>query len=201
MWKRGEGSFDGGQRAVDDPEREMDRVVAAARARVDSDEAEERDAEAIDQIRIDHGRLRLSDRLAERTGEVVSLQVRGVGPVQGRVLAVGRDWLSQVGPAGRGFVSIEAIDRFSWSRSPGPVAPGAGPGPRPDNSSWKIVIRSLEAAGRPVSVSLVDGVSLRGRLVRCGDDHFDLGSETGGQLGSGELLVVAFRALASIIVH
>ncbi len=194
-----------GARGVDDPGREMDRVVAAARARVDADEAEERDAEAIDQIRIDHGRLRLNDRLAERTGEVVTLQVRGIGAVQGRILAVGRDWLSQIGPAGRGFVSIEAIDRLGWPGSPGPgpagSSPGSSPGAGPGDSSWKTVIRSLVAAGRPVSVSLVDGARLRGRLVRCGDDHFDLVSEAGGGAGSGELLVVAFRALASIVVQ
>jgi len=201
MWERREDLPGVGGRGVDDPGREMDRVVAAARARVDADEAEERDAEAIDQIRIDHGRLRLNDRLAERTGEVVTLQVRGIGAVQGRILAVGRDWLSQIGPAGRGFVSIAAIDRFGWAGSPGTGPAGSSPGAEPGDSSWKTVIRSLVAAGRPVSVSLVDGVCVRGRLVRCGDDHFDLVSEAAGGAGSGETIVIALRSLASIVVQ
>lgn len=178
------------------PEVEAERLIVSTWAQIAADEAEERDAQVVDQIRVEHGRLGLADRLAERVGEVVAISPRGASGIRGRLLAVGQEWASLAGPAGRCFVAIAAIDRVQWTAGGSKAGGGA-----PDGSTWKEAIRSLVAAGRPVSIQLSDGYACRGRVLRCGADHLDLEPETIRGSGPTESMVVAVRAISVISVH
>jgi hypothetical protein len=167
------------------------------------------EAEIAEHTRAERGALSLLDRLTADLGTVLRLGVAGAGPVEGRLLELGEDWLVlQVdGPRGPGadLVLVPLAPVLSVEGLSGRADPG---GPR---GSRRLGLRhTLRAISRDRSVvRLTDTAGTRrtGRIERVGRDHLDLRllpddlGDRGGGTGTGPVgtLTVPYTALATLL--
>lgn len=180
-----------------DPENEAERILADEWSRASSDEFLDRCAEVADQIRVDWGRIALSDRLRANVGQVATLAVDGAGTVTGLIEAAETDWIRVAAAGGRCYIAVGKI---------GIVTGLAEAGSAPQDSiavarGWTQVLRQLAVAGRPVSIALADGSRHGGMITRSGSDHVDVARMSDSQAGFDRPVTIATRAIAAVWVH
>ena len=149
-------------------------------AQLDAAAAAELAGEVAERSRLEAGRIRLSDRLAEAAGAAVAVSLPGTGVVRGRVLDAGVDWLLLDEGAGReALVPLAAVLGISGvgARTAAPGAEGEV-GKRLD-LRW--ALRGLARGRVGVAVSLRDGSAVTGTLDRVGADHVDLAEHAPGE--------------------
>lgn len=145
---------------------------AAALAAVD------RDGEVAERVRIETGRLTLVERLRGAIGHPVSMRCTGVGPCNGRLDRVGKDWLLVVEATGvetlvplRSLLGVGGLGRHS-STPAGSAAVELG---------LRSVLRGVARDRAPVRLVLGDGTPVDGTLDRVGADYLEIAEHPVGE--------------------
>lgn len=156
----------------------------------------ERDAEVAELGRAAYAAVDLASRLHAAPGSRLTLSVRGVGVVAGRVARVGAD-----------FLLVEAADRTWVVRMHALVtvfglpdrAVGDAARSLPARVGMGSVLRGIAEATLPVTVQTTDGDVLRGRVRRVAADFVELwrAEEHVGR-GDGAWVLVPFGAVAAL---
>lgn len=158
----------------------------------------ERDAEIADRSRSEYAGVTLVSRLHGSVDEVVTLDVIGVGVLEGTLLRVGADWcLVRSSPSGHEWiVALAAVkraggltDRAVNERARSVVARlGLGS-----------ALRGVADTHAVIVVHHVDGTQGRGRLARVGADFVELASaDNDRQHVDGPADVRSFDTLAAV---
>jgi hypothetical protein len=160
-----------------------ERLFTEIEHQVADEDLLERDALVADLVEEEEAATAWLDLLAEQ----VRLRVRGAGLVEGRVLGVRPALLHLRGAAGDVLVAVGAV---LTAAPPGPRRPPAPEVGR--RLGWPAAWRVLRDEDATVSLVLVDGSRLVGRVGRVGHDHV----EVVGEQGAAEL--VAYAGLATV---
>lgn len=131
----------------------------------------ERLEEVADRSRSAYHEVTLASRLMASSGRTVRLDVRGLGPVSGRLARVGSGWCRVEFPGGTWVVRTDAVRRIA----------GASERSVPE-VAWRVVdrlghaavLRRLADDGRVVQLHLDDGSSLEASVVRVGADFLEV---------------------------
>jgi hypothetical protein len=161
-------------------------------AQLEAAEAAELAGEVAERTRIEHGRVRLGDRLAAAAGSPVGLAVPGHGVVRGRLQDAGADWVllddgdagaggRAAGRAGGREVLVPQAALLSVSGLPRTAAAPDAAGAVGRRLDLRWALRGLARSRAGVVVGLVDGSSLSGTLDRVGADHVDLAEHPAGE--------------------
>ncbi|MBA2956367.1 hypothetical protein GON03_18665 [Nocardioides sp. MAH-18] len=149
----------------------------------------ERGAEVADRSRSAYQEVTLASRLMASVGELVGMDVRGVGAVAGTLERVGTGWCLLAGPAGEWVLPFAAVTAVR----------GASARSLPE-AAWSPVARlGLGAALRRVAdggaecvVHLDDGRRVEGTVQRVGADFVEV------RTLAGEPVLVPYAALAAV---
>ena len=98
-----------------------DRLFADLEAELAAAGAADVRGEVAERTRIEHGRLRLVDRLRPAVGGEVVAAVTGAGTVRGVLVDVGSDWLLMAASPAPGDVLV-ALDAVMWVSGLGPLS-------------------------------------------------------------------------------
>jgi hypothetical protein len=130
----------------------------------------EADAEIVDQIRVELGRIALQSRLRAAVGAVLTIDVEGAGCLHGELLQVGGDWML-LQTAAETIVPVAAVLAVH-------DLPAAAASPNFDQLSSRLplttALRALVLDRCAVTVTLRDGASISGTPERVGADFIDL---------------------------
>jgi hypothetical protein len=123
--------------------------------------------------RAEIGSVTLADRLRGSLGSPVSVRCRGAGPVAGRLVEVGADWLLLEDDHARpSLVALVAVDAVGGLGRRTAVGEDLGPVRRRLDLRW--ALRALVRDRAAVQVVLHDGFVLSGTLDRVGADYVEL---------------------------
>lgn len=148
-----------------------------------------REIDLADRSRAEYAAVSLASRLMASLDAEVTLGLRGVGRVTGRVARVGDGWLWLQAPSHQWIVRSAAIGAVR----------GASPRSVPE-VAWSPVtrlglgspLRRLADSGEACVVHLLDAERFEGVLWRVGSDFAELRAPT------GQLFLAPFAALAAI---
>jgi hypothetical protein len=138
-------------------------------------------SEIADRTRRELARIRLVDRLRAGMGTELVCHVAGAGPVSGRVVDVGADWLLLTARHAReSLVPTAALLAVT-----GLGTRAAEPGSEGEVAARLGLAHALRALARDraeVSLVLLDGSTITGTVDRVGADFFDLAEHPPGEL-------------------
>jgi len=157
----------------------------------------ERDAEIADRSRAEYAGVTLASRLHGSLGAVVTLDVIGVGVVEGTLLRVGADWcLVRSSPAGHEWIVVLA----GVKRAGGLSARAVNELARPVVARLGLgsALRGVADTQTVILVHHLDGTQSRGRLARVGADFVELVSADGDRPITGQADVLSFDSLAAV---
>jgi hypothetical protein len=136
----------------------------------------EQNGEVAERIRIETGRLTLVARLRGAVGHPVSLRCAGVGPCNGRLDRVGKDWLLVVESTGTetlvpvcSLLGVGGLGRHS-------SAPTAAV-----ELGLRSVLRGVVRDRAPIRLVLGDGTPVDGTLDRVGADYVEIAEHPVGE--------------------
>ena len=163
----------------DDLFRDLEAQLAAA---ADA----ELDVEVADRSRREAARLALVDRALAATGRLVVLRVAGAGALEGRLVAVGSEWLLLTdvadGIAGsdrESLVPLSSVLSLSGLAAWTAAADAAGQvGAR---LGLGVVLRGIARDRSGLAVTLVDGSTFTGTLDRVGADFVEVSEHGPGE--------------------
>ena len=153
----------------DDLEAQLDEAAAADLA-----------AEVADRSRRELALVRLADRLRPVIGQPLAIRVHGAGNVEGRLTAVGPDWLLLAEVGGRECVVVTAAvvsiaglaAQTAMPQSEGEVAA---------RLTLTFALRGVVRDRSAVAVTLVDGSTTAGTIDRVGADFLELAEHPAGE--------------------
>lgn len=163
---------------LDDLEQQAEALYAA-----------ERDAEVADRSRAEYGAVTLASRLMASVDTDVTLEVRGVGRVAGRVQRVAADWLLLESGTAQWIVSLAAVTTVTGASTRSMPEVAWSPVTRLGLGS---ALRRLSEAAEGCLFHRVDGSPLEGVVRRVGRDFAEVG------LGPDRVQLVAFAAIAAV---
>ena len=157
-----------------------DDLFADLEAQAEAAAAAELAAEVEDRTRWEFGLVRLVDRLRAAGDATLSLTLSGVGPVHGRLVETGPDWVL-LAEAGRRelLVALPAVLGVTGVGSHSDVPGSEGEVGRKLDLRW--ALRGLARSRTGVQVLLTDGTVLGGTLDRVGADHVDVAEHPVGE--------------------
>ncbi len=162
-------------------------------------ERAELDAEVADRARRETARLRIVDRLraAHGTGGELTVDVRGLDPLDGRVAAVGSDWMLL---ACQGVEVVVPVAALTGIRRHGATsADPASEGPVDARLGLGHALRAVARDRSEVVVTTLSGESHSGTIDRVGQDYLEVMEHPAGEPRSRiGLRLVPFAALAAV---
>jgi hypothetical protein len=179
-----------------------DRLFADLGARLEAEERAVRESEVTDLVRAERARLAVRDRLTAHVGEALTWSlVLGGGPLSGRLMDVGADWVlirtvgaDQLIPLAA-VQDVTGLTRFT-SPEAGEVARRLG---------LPVILRGLSRDRALVRVQLRGGQEVVGTIDRVGADHFDMAVHPDDELrrpqAVREVRCLLLPAVATIIVR
>jgi hypothetical protein len=159
----------------------------------------ERRSEVADRMRSEFGRLRLIDRLrpALHTPAVLRVGLNGHPAVGGSLQGLGVDWLLLGQAAGAEWLIALAAVQTIQGLGASSAEPGweGLVGARLD---LRVALRRVVRDRSGVTVGLISGDTVSGRLARVGLDHVELSVAQGVDRGSGANWTIPLSAVAFV---
>jgi hypothetical protein len=151
--------------------------------------------------RAEIGSVTLADRLGGSLGSPVSLRCRGAGPLAGRLVEVGADWvLLEDDHARPSLVALAAVEAVGGLGRRTAVADD--PGPVRGRLDLRWALRALARDREAVQVVLDDGYVMGGTLDRVGADYVELAEHPADEPRRAEAVrgvrTVAIAAIALV---
>lgn len=167
----------------------------------------ERDAEIAERTRTELAALALVDRLRAGRGDVVTLEVLGVGRIEGLLRRVTPQWLLLDVDGRSGWaVALAALTGVEGLSAA--AAPGAEAGEVAARTTWSSAFRVLSRDREVVVVRRRDGSSVRGVPARVGRDFVELWLRDDDSSAQGRtarstprLTVVPYAAVAAVALR
>ena len=163
---------------LDDLEQQAEALYGAERA-----------AELADRSRTEYQQVTLASRLMASVGEVVRLEVTGVGGVEGVLERVATGWCLLSGAGQDWVVRLEAVTAVHGASARSVPEVAWSPVARLGLGS---ALRRLADSGERCVLRLVDATTHDVVLRRVGGDFVE------GTVGPGRSVLVAFAALAAV---
>ncbi len=163
----------------------LDDLEQQAQALYDAD----RESELADRARSEYAAVTLVSRLMASLDREVVLDVRGVGPVAGRLQRVGPDWCLVHGAAQDWVVRLDAVKSVEGASDRSVPEVAWSPVSRLGLGS---ALRRLADTGAACRVHAVDGTVWDACLTRVGSDFVE------ARVGEDRLVLVARDALAAV---
>jgi hypothetical protein len=163
----------------------LDDLEQQAQAMYDAD----RESELADRARSEYAAVTLVSRLMASLDHEVVLDVRGVGPVAGRLQRVGPDWSLVHGAAQDWVVRLDAVKGVEGASDRSVPEVAWSPVSRLGLGS---ALRRLADAGAGCRLHAVDGTFWDASLTRVGSDFVE------ARVGEDRLVLVAWDALAAV---
>lgn len=163
----------------------LDDLEQQAQALYDAD----RESELADRARSEYAAVTLVSRLMASLGREVTVDVRGVGPVAGRLQRVGPDWCLVHGAAQDWVVRLAAVRSVEGASERSVPEVAWSPVSRLGIAS---ALRRLADTGSDCRLHAVDGTVCDARLTRVGSDFVE------ARVGEDRLVLLARDALAAI---
>lgn len=158
----------------------------------------ERHAEVADRASREVGRQHLTDRLRVAAGEEIAIRVNGAGYVRGTVVSTGSEWVLVDEAGGQVLVPVRHVMTVG----------GLGPKAAVPGSEGKVgarlgiayALRGLARERARVAMTLVDGGTLTGTIVRVGADFLDLAEayDTAESAGARTSTAIPLEAVALV---
>ena len=149
------------------------QLFADLQAQFDEQETAAERAEWGSRARAEIGSVTLVERLGGSLGSSVSLRCRGAGPVVGRLVEVGPDWLlledDHARPSLVALAAVRAVGGLGRR-----TAVADDPGPVRGRLDLRWALRALARDRAAVQVVLDDGFVLSGTLDRVGADYVEV---------------------------
>jgi len=169
-------------------------------AQFEAAEAAELSGEVAERTRREAALVRLVDRLQPSAGQPVVLHLPGAGPLRGRLLDSGVDWLLLDEGAGREvLVPLAAVLGVS-----GLGGRAAGPGGEDavaKRLDLRWALRGLARSRTGVALGLSDGSLVTGTVDRVGADHLDLAEHGPGEARrAGAVRAVRLVPLGALVL-
>lgn len=165
---------------LEDLDAEADAAFGAQRA-----------LEVADQARAEYATVTLNARLMAAVGTELSLGVRGLGTVRGRLGAVASEWLLLRAPVRSWVVLTSSV---LWCDGAPAHAVAEAAWPRTARLGVGSVLRRIADDGAPAQLVLTDGARLDGQWQRIGADFAELVPVAGRR----RTVLVPFAALAAV---
>lgn len=167
----------------------------------------ERDAEIAERTRTELAALALVDRLRAGRGDVVTLEVLGVGRIEGLLRRVTPQWLLLDVDGRSGWaVALAALTGVEGLSAA--AVPGAGGAEVAARTTWSSAFRVLSRDREVVVVRRRDGSSVRGVPARVGRDFVELWLRDDDSSAQGRtarstprLTVVPYAAVAAVALR
>jgi hypothetical protein len=163
----------------------LDELEQQAQALYDA----ERESELADRARSAYADVTLASRLMASVDRDVVLDVRGVGPITGRLQRVGPDWSLVHGSAQDWVVRLQAVKSVEGASERSVPEVAWSPVSRLGLGS---ALRRLADTVARCRLHAVDGTVWDAVLTRVGADFVE------ARVGEGRLVVVAWDALAAV---
>ena len=141
-------------------------------AQFDAAQAVELAGEVVERTRRELALVRLADRLRAAERAPLTVTLPGAGPVRGRLLDTGVDWLLLEESGAREVLVPLAAVLGVTGLGPRAAAPDDSPVAKRLDLRW--ALRGLARSRTGVALGLVDGSTVTGTLDRVGADHLDL---------------------------
>jgi hypothetical protein len=149
----------------------------------------DRESELADRARSEYAAVTLVSRLMASLDREVVLDVRGVGPVAGRLQRVGPDWALVHGAAQDWVVRLDAVKGVEGASARSVPEVAWSPVSRLGLGS---ALRRLADTGAGCRLHAVDGTVWDACLTRVGSDFVE------ARVGEDRLVLVAWDALAAV---
>lgn len=163
----------------------LDDLEQQAQALYDADRA----SELADRARSEYASVTFVSRLMASVDRDVVLDVRGVGPVSGRLQRVGPDWCLVHGAAQDWVVRLAAAKSFEGASDRSLPEVAWSPVSRLGLGS---ALRRLADTRSDCRLHCVDGTVWDTHLTRVGSDFVE------AQVGEGRVLLLAWEALSAV---
>ena len=163
----------------------FDDLEQQAQALYDADRA----SELADRARSEYASVTLVSRLMASVDRDVVLDVRGVGPVSGRMQRVGPDWCLMHGAAQDWVVRLAAVKGVEGASDRSLPEVAWSPVSRLGLGS---ALRRLADTGSDCRLHSVDGTIWNTRVTRVGSDFVE------ARVGEGRVVLLAWDALAAV---
>jgi hypothetical protein len=174
-------------------EDQVDRLLDDLEQQAEGLALVERDALVAEQRPGEYAGVDLAARVHASVGVDVRLQVRGVGPLTGRVTRAGDGWLLLTGNGQDAVVRIAAL---TGARGLSPRAVSGTARAVAARLGLASALRGVAQDRSEVSVHLVDGSTRTGVLGRVGADFVEVAASPGA--GARDLEIVPFAALSAV---
>ena len=163
----------------------LDDLEQQAQALYDADRA----SELADRARSEYASVTLVSRLMASVDRDVVLDVRGVGPITGRLQRVGPDWCLVHGAAQDWVVRLAAVKGVEGASDRSLPEVAWSPVSRLGLGS---ALRRLADTGSDCRLHSVDRTVWDTRLTRVGSDFVE------AEVGEGRVVLLAWEALAAV---
>jgi hypothetical protein len=174
------------------------QLFADLQAQFDEQETAAERAEWGSRARAEIGSVTLADRLRGSLGSPVSLRCGGGGPVVGRLVEVGADWLlledDHARPSLIALVAVRAVGGLGRRTA---VAEDLGSVGKRLDLRW--ALRALARDRAAVQIVLDDGFVLSGTLDRVGADYVELAEHPADEPRRAEAVVGVRTVVISAI--
>lgn len=144
-------------------------------------ESAELATEVADRSRREISTLRFVDRLRPAVGRPIDVRVWGAGTVEGRLTALGPDWLL-IAQAGTRETLIAAHAVLSVGGLTAQSASPMSEGTVAARLDFPFALRAITRDRSPITLSLVDASHVSGTIDRVGSDFIEVAEHAAGEL-------------------
>lgn len=157
---------------IEDPLNATARLLADHDSLLAQDDQLERDAEVADRVAWAWGQMSIVDRCAGAIGRKVTLEVVGLGRIDGQLAGVGSNWIELRTDRGTEVVVTDHIEAIVGLHGASRLPEDA---PKTERShDLRQLIRGYGQRDGRLEFSRATGTRVAGRPIRVGADHVDI---------------------------
>ncbi|MGV1036751.1 MAG: hypothetical protein ACOYD0_06955 [Candidatus Nanopelagicales bacterium] len=177
---------------IEDPLDAAARLLADHDSMLAEDDHLDRDAEVAERVVWAWGQMSIVDRCAAAIGRTLSVEVNGIGWIEGELVVVGSNWIELRTDRGADYVVTRHVEGIVGVQGASRL-PEDAPKTERSHDLRQLLRRHVNEDGR-LEFLRTHGSHITGRPVRVGADHVDV------ELLDGQSLCLPLERLALIRV-